>query len=86
MNDAFAHYSPSLDGPAAHGSVVVPNDSADLATASRALWIGEGGNLSVTLVGGETLTFIGLTAGWHPLRVIRIHATGTTAGSMIAVW
>lgn len=86
MSDKFANYPSNLDSPAANAASVTPNDSIDLSTSSRSLWIGGEGNLSVVMVGGQTVTFTALTVGWHPLRVARVLSTGTTATNIVAVW
>ena len=74
------------DGPATDAQAVTPSDTADLNAVSRALWVGSAGDVTVTLWGGQKVTFSGLTVGWHPLRVSRVWATGTAAGEIVAVW
>jgi len=72
-------------GPAEYGFPITPNDTTDLATRTRCVYLGVGGDLKVDLVGGGgTITFVGLAAGVvHPLRIKRVYATGTTAGSIL---
>lgn len=72
-------------GPATTAAAVTPSDSTDLASASRALFVGTGGNLKVTMASGAVVTFEGVGAGWHPLQVRRVWATGTTATKIVAV-
>lgn len=58
---------------------VVPSDVLDLPSASTGgLLIAVAGNLAVTLLSGAT-TLITVPAGWIPLAVTRVWATGTTA-------
>lgn len=72
---------------AANAASITPNDGADLATPTRGLYVGASGDVRVTMVGGQTLTFVGLAAGVvHPLRVKRVFATSTTASSIIGVY
>lgn len=86
MNDRFATAQPSLSGPASSGFPVTPNDGADLAETTRALYIGTGGTLAVRMLSGATLTFTGVAAGsLLPVRVVRVLATGTTAGAIVAL-
>ncbi len=86
MLDRFANVQPSLSGPALTAFAVTPDDGADLAEASRAIYVGSAGNLSVKMLSGEVVTFAGLAAGaLLPVRVSRIRATGTTAGNIIAL-
>jgi hypothetical protein len=65
---------------------IVPADDADLPYVTRALHVGTAGDLTVTLSGGQTVTFATLSAGWHPIRVARVHATGTTADGIVGAW
>lgn len=72
--------------PAEHAASVTPNDSADLATPARALIIGTGGALKVDMVGGETVTMAAVPAGVLAISVKRVHATGTDASNITALW
>ena len=73
--------------PAEKAIAVVPSDTAPLAIAARALYIGMGGNLSVTLIGqAGTITFVGVLAGTIlPIAARSVLATGTTASSIVAL-
>lgn len=78
---------PGLVGPCEHAAAVTPNDSADLATRSRAIYVGTGGDVAVVMAGGEAVTFAGILGGsLLPVRVDRVKATGTTASNIVAVW
>lgn len=83
--DQFPYLSSFIDAPATHAQAVTPNDAVDLTNVSRALWVGGGGDVKVTMLDGTTLTFVAMTIGWHPLRVSRVWATLTTATSIVAV-
>lgn len=78
--------SPHLTSPGQHAALVSPSDSADFANVSRALWVGTAGDIKITTQGGETLVWPSVTVGWHPMRLTRIWATGTTATGMMVVW
>lgn len=69
-----------------HLAAVTPSDSADLAYVSRAFHVGTAGDVTVTTLSGEKVTITGATAGWHPIRVTRIWATGTTATGITVGW
>ena len=84
--DIFEDRSSGLESPGSHAAPVTPSDSTDLTTASRALYVGGPGDLVLTLVGGSTVTLKNLAAGWVPLRTQRVHASGTTAADIVAVW
>jgi hypothetical protein len=78
--------NPRASDPAHHAAAVTPSDTTDLSMASTALFVGGSGNLRVTMLGGEILTFSNVPIGWHSIRVTRVWATNTTATNIIAVW
>lgn len=84
-DDTFKGYMPGIESPATDGEAVTPSDTLDLSKVSRALYVGTGGTLKVTLASGTDLTFGAIAAGWHPLRVSRVWSTGTTASDIVAV-
>lgn len=86
--NTFADFAGGVTGPAVHAVAITPNNSTDLVTATRGVYVGVSGDLKVDMVGGETaITFTGLAAGViHPLRVTRIYATGTTATNIVSVY
>ena len=87
MSDAFEKNAPGLTSPATRAAAVTPNDSADLANVSRAIFVGGSGNLKVTTSGGDTVTLVGVVAGSIiPLRVSRVFVTDTTASDIVAFW
>ena len=86
MADIFDSRVSSLESPGLHAAEILPNDGVDLETTARALWIGTSGNLRVTTAGGETVIFRNVGPGVLPIRAARVHATGTTAGDIVAVW
>ena len=87
MADDFSTYKAALDSPYEHAAAVTPNDSVDLANATRGIFVGGAGNLAVITLGGETVTLTGVTAGsMLRLRVSRIKSTGTTATNIMALW
>lgn len=73
--------------PARHAAAITPDNSTDLTTATRGLYVGGAGDVAAIMAGGETVTFVGLAAGVvHPLSVARVKATGTTATGIVGVW
>lgn len=86
MPDLFADRSSGLESPGTAAAEVVPNDATDLPICSRALWVGTPGDLRITTVGGSTVTLKGVPAGIIPIRACRVHATGTSAADIVAVW
>lgn len=86
MTDRFADFQPSLSGPASTGFAIVPDNDVDLPEATRALYVGSGGDLAVTMLSGATVVFTSVAGGsLLPLRVVRVRATGTTAGAIVGL-
>ncbi|MCP4321282.1 MAG: hypothetical protein GY810_22015 [Aureispira sp.] len=51
------------------------------------LYIGTAGNLKVTTVAGDEVTFQGINTGaFFPVQVKKVWATGTSASNIIALW
>ena len=84
--DTFAGYSPNTQSPISHAVAITPDDTADLSHLTRALYVGTGGDVRVTLADGSTLTFVNMVQGWHPIRVTRVWAAGTTAEFLVGGW
>jgi hypothetical protein len=87
MADQYANEQLPIGGPAQHAALVTPSDSTDLANFSRGFYVGAGGNMKVTTVGGETLLLTGVLIGHvYPLRLSRIWSTTTTADKIVVLW
>ncbi|RMH49543.1 MAG: hypothetical protein D6686_08015 [Alphaproteobacteria bacterium] len=86
MKDEFANQVSSLTSPFNYCDQVIPSDTEDLPYASRSLYIGVSGDIRVTTIGGTTVTFRSHPVGYMPGRIRRVHATGTTAADIVAVW
>lgn len=84
--DPFRTQTRSRAGGPSHLLNVVPDDSTDLPVVSQWLFLASAGAVTLTTSGGETLTTPIPHAGWHPIEVSRIHATGTTATGIMAGW
>ncbi|MCM2473742.1 hypothetical protein HGO38_09665 [Rhizobium sp. CG5] len=83
MTDRFSNVQPSLAGPAFSGFPITPDDDLDLAETTRAIYVGQGGDLAVTMVSGASLIFSDVPSGsLLPLRVSRVLSIGTTASSL----
>lgn len=87
MADRFAGMGDDLLGPATRAVAVTPSDTADLAYASKRLWVGGAGNLKVDTVGGDTVVYTAVPAGTYILvRATRVYATpgGSAASDIVA--
>jgi len=82
----FASYSTSLNAPGENWAEVEASTNA-LATVPRALWVGTGGNLSVTSMAGDSETFVNVPSGTLlSIRPAYINTNGTTASDLVGVW
>ena len=85
MTDIYAGSGNDLLAPASNAVAVTPSDTADLAIASKRLWIGGTGTVKVNTVGGSTVTYTGVPAGVYlNVRASRVYATGTSATNIVA--
>ena len=86
MSDQFETYATGLTSPARDASAITPNDGADLGAATRALYVGQSGDVQVVMVSGETITLSNVQAGVvYPIRVARVLSSGTTAGGLVGL-
>jgi len=66
---------------------VTPSDTVNLADApARELYIGVPGNVRITDIKGNVTNFLNHPVGYLPVHVMRVHATGTTASSIVALY
>lgn len=86
MADAFASYSSSMTAPPRNAATVTPNDSADLPNVARGLACSAAGTVTVDMVGVGTNIAIPVAAGQNAMVVSRVYATGTSAGTIVALW
>ena len=59
------------------GNGIGDTAAANLPAVTRGLYIGTAGALKFTTEGGEDITFDNAIAGYHPLKVVRVWATGS---------
>jgi len=85
--DTFKNYNSSLESPARCATDVAPSDTSALSQVTRAIYVGEAGDISVEMVDGANVTFQAVPSGTVlPIRVSKIRATGTTAGALLGLW
>lgn len=78
---------------AGRAAAVTPSDTVNIPAVTGGtnngcvLYVGGDGNLRVTTIGGDTVTFVGVLAGtFLPVQVLRVLSTGTTATNIVALW
>lgn len=68
------------------GRSITPSD-ANAIQKTKGIYVGASGDLRVEMAGGGVVTFVDLAAGVvHPLQVIRVYATGTTATGIVGLY
>ena len=86
MKDEFSRHGASLTSPSTAAETIMPDNESDLAYATRALYVGEAGDVVVQLMSGETVTLANMQAGTvYPMRVRRVLASGTTASFLVGL-
>jgi hypothetical protein len=84
--DLYSEFAPVADGPLVGGFAIAPA-AIDLPYVTRALMVGGGGDVAVTLRNGDTLTLPGLVPGAiYPFRVSRVAVSGTTATGIVGFY
>jgi hypothetical protein len=85
--DKFSNFPTTPISPARGGAQVTPSDTASLSQVSRALYVGQGGDLAVTMADGDTVLFTAVPGGaLLPIRASAVAASGTSASSIVALW
>lgn len=85
--DVHAGQIELLASPYDNAAAITPSDTADLAYATRAVWCGDAGNITVTMLGGGTITLHHGANQLLPIRITKVWETGTTNNSkLVALW
>lgn len=85
--DNFSNFPTTPISPARSAITVTPSDGSDLPHISRALYIGQGGDVTVEMADGDITTFEGVPGGTIlPLRIKQVRSTATTATGIISLW
>ena len=83
----FAGRAKSVEGPSDHFIAVTPNDDVDLPLGpTRGIYVGQAGVFVVMDLYGTPTAFESTDAQYHPLRVRRVLASGSTAGGIVALY
>lgn len=87
MANEFSGRAASMTGPATRVAPVIPDDAADLPGGlCRSLYVGAGGALRIMTADGDEATLASSAFQYHPIRVRRVLATGTTASGIVALY
>lgn len=84
MGDKFKHDPIGLAAPLSNFFAVVPSDATVLTQATRGIYVGTAGDLTVVGVNDSApVTFKAAAVGWHPIRAKMIMETGTVADDIV---
>jgi hypothetical protein len=85
--DNFNDAADSLIAPARSVFVITSSDTASLPIATKAIYVGRGGDLVLRAVGdGAAVRFTNVANGAIlPIRVAAVLATGTTASDLVGL-
>ena len=73
--------------PAVNAFAVTPHDTNELTSHTRGIYVGVTGNVKITTINGDAVTFVGLASGViHPIMAKIIWSAGTTATSIVGVY
>lgn len=66
------------------GFAITPSDTKDLASTTRAIYVGASGDLAVEWLDGGTSVLLDVASGvWHPMAVRKVLSTGTSATGLV---
>lgn len=87
INDPFDTASDSLIGPARLAFPITPSDSTDLSVATKAVYVGMGGDVVLRAIGSATDVTLSNVASGSVLaiRVKAVRAAGTTANNLVGL-
>lgn len=85
--DAFKNIKETKQDPIDNAFSITPNDSTELDVATRAIYVGSTGDLTVELLKDSTaVTFVNVLSGSIlPLRAKKVLSTGTTASNIVGL-
>lgn len=79
-------YNADDDSPAFDAFEITTSDTAEFDYVVRALYVGVGGDVIVTTVNGNDVTFVGVPAGSIlPIRCVRVKIA-STASSIVGMY
>ena len=87
MIDKFSTFSTGLSDPATNAFDISPSDSVNFAYATRWIWVGGAGDVTLVTIGGEVVTFTAIAAGTRlDVRASRVNLTGTDATLLVGMY
>ncbi len=75
-----------INAPGKFAQAVVPSDSVDFPSLTRALYVGSAGGNIVAIMNGVAITFTAVPIGILPIQCTRVNNAGTTSTNIVAMW
>lgn len=86
MADEFHDHQTGLTSPAWGAAAITPSDTVQIPLTTRAIYVGQGGDLRLRMASSDLVTLVAMPAGaLLPLRVTQVMATGTTATALVGL-
>jgi len=89
MSDPFDSFADTTTSSSRRAFAITKSDTTDFLTdgvVPKALYIGAGGNVAVTMLDDVSVTFVAVGSGMIlPIRPRKVLSTGTTAASIIGL-
>ena len=85
--DAYKNTADSSIAPAEYCFAITPSDESDLGRATKAIYVGTGGDVALVSVRGESVVVFSNVASGSILdvRVRAVRAAGTTASGIVGL-
>ena len=85
--DVFQRFRQDNFSPVTHAATVTPHNTNELEYVTRALYVGGGGDVKVTMQDSGEVIFVAVATGTTlPIRAKKVFATGTDATDIVALW
>lgn len=87
MSDTFASFVDSPTSPARQAFLVVPHDSQELQTVTKAIYVGIGGNINLRAIQSpQDVVLMNVQSGSIiDVQVLAVRANGTTAANIVGL-
>ena len=87
MSNPFSGRAASIVGPAKNFAEISPDDNNNIGLVpARSIYVGVGGVLYIQSISGSIVKLVSGDHQYHPITVVRVLRTGTTASDIIALY
>lgn len=87
MANTFQALNGEVITPSNTNNLTLSGGSIEAGETGACIYVGTGGNLRVTMLGGQDITFRNLPSGaFLPIQVKKVWATGTTATDLLSLY